>query len=110
MVGFSEGSLVANWKNWARRSTRKGRIVAKQSRTTTTAKAEQSQRTSSVTQHLATTSETEQSQHASFVSQHLTTTTEAERSQHTSLVAQHPETAVEAEQSRRTSCRTNISQ
>ena len=99
MVGFSEGSLVANLKKWARRSTRKERIVAKQSRPTSL-EAEQSQRTSSVAQHLATTVEVEQSRRTSSVSQPLAPTAEAkqkiataaetEQSHRTSSVAQHP--------------------
>lgn len=96
MVGFSEGSLVANLKNWARRSPRKEQIAANQSRrtssqhSTTTDEAEQSQSTSSVAQHLAITVEVEQSQRTSTVSQHLATNAEAEQSQRTSFVAQHP--------------------
>jgi hypothetical protein len=92
MVSFSKGSLVANLKNWARRSTRKEPFVAKQSRRTsqdptTTDKAEQSQRTSSVAQRLATTVEVEQSQRTSSVAQHLATTAEVEQRQRTSFVA-----------------------
>ena len=102
MVGFSEGSLVANLKNWARRSTRKERIVAKQSRRTlqhliTTDEAEQSRRTSSVAQHLAVTVKVEQSQRTSTVSQPLAETTEAEQNKRESLVV------AETEPTRRTS-------
>lgn len=106
-----EGSLVANLKNWARRSTRKERIVAKQSRlrrtsqhpTMTTDEAEQSQRTSSVAQHLATTVEVEQRRRTSSVSQSLAATAEAEKNQRESLVSPKIATAAETEQSQRTS-------
>jgi hypothetical protein len=103
-----EGSLVANLKNWARRSTRKGRIVAKQSRRTsqqhptTTDEAEQSQR--------AMTVSVEQSRRTSSVSQPLAATSEAEQYQRVSSVAPKIATAAETEQSRRTSfcCCTNV--
>lgn len=106
-----EGSLVANLKNWARRSTRKGRIVAKQSRrtsqhpttTTTNDEAEQSQRATSIS--------VEQSRRTSSASQPLAVTSEPERYQRESSVAPKIVTAAETEQSRRTSlfcCRTNV--
>ena len=107
MVGFSEGSLLANLKNWARRSTRQERTVAKQSRRTlqhliSTDEAEQSQRTSSVA-HLAVNVEVEQSQHTSAVSQPRAAIAEAKQNQRESLVTQKGPTAVETEQSQRTS-------
>jgi hypothetical protein len=107
MVGLSEGSLVANLKNWARRPTRKERIVADQ-HPTTADEAEQSQRTPPpVVQHLAMTVEDEQSQRASTASQPLATTADSETEQNqgefmvvapkiaterTSFVAQYPAT------------------
>ena len=95
-----EGSLVANLKNWARRSTRKGRIVAKQSRRTsqhptTTDEAGQSQRATSVS--------VEQSRRTSSASQPVAVTSEPERYQRESSVAPKIATGAETEQSRRTS-------
>ena len=86
MVGFSEGSLVANLKNWARRSTRKERIAAKQN-VPMTDEVEQSQRTSTISQHLAATPEAEQHRRKSLVAPKIATAAEAEQSHRTSFVA-----------------------
>jgi SLT domain-containing protein len=112
MVGFSEGSLVANLKSWARRPARKEQIVAKQSRrrstsqhptTTDDSEAKQSrQRASSVSQSLAATAAAEQSQRRSTESQSLAATAEAEQNRRESV----PKTltaAAETEQRQRTS-------
>jgi hypothetical protein len=90
MVGFS----VDNLKDWARRSTRKERIVAKQSRSTshptTTDETEQSQRTSTVSQPLAATAEAEENQRESLVAPKIATAAETEQSHCTSFVAHRP--------------------
>ena len=86
MVSFSEGSLVANLKNWARRSTRKERIAAKQN-VTMTDEVEQSQRTSIVSQPLAATAEEEKNRRKSLGAQKIATAAETEQSHRTFFVA-----------------------
>lgn len=99
MVGFSEGSPVANLKNWARSptQTRKERSTVNQSRrtsqhdpnpTTTDTDETPAQDRQSQAQHVATAVEVEQSQRASLVAPMIAVAAETEQTERTSFVTQ----------------------